>query len=188
MHWERIDVYSRFDFLEVMFIWGSREAEGRPLMRWWGGREYRGGERSVTEERPAVASTTVATLAVWRVSCEEWSTLQASWLVGRSVEGRVEPAKRGCVHQFWSPSLASSPSPCVSLVQSVKLSRKSCIMSVESLYESSFSVSNSAIASSNAWKCREKKTLITNVLNDYWCKTFSFPNSISDHVFETQMH
>jgi hypothetical protein len=40
--------------------------------------------------------------------------------------------------------------PVVSLVQSVRLSLSSCMMRVESLYESSLRVSSSAIASSNA--------------------------------------
>lgn len=47
---------------------------------------------------------------------------------------------------------------CMSEVQRVRLSRRSCIMSVESLYDSSLSVSSSAMASSNAclarWQAR----------------------------------
>merc|ERR1711959_840350 len=43
-----------------------------------------------------------------------------------------------------------SPPPSWSEVQSVKLSRNSCMMRVESLYESSATLSNSAMASSNA--------------------------------------
>lgn len=41
-------------------------------------------------------------------------------------------------------------SPCKSDVHKVKLSRSSCIISVESLYESSLTLSNSVIASSKA--------------------------------------
>merc|ERR1711982_93608 len=44
----------------------------------------------------------------------------------------------------------SAPPPSWSEVQSVKLSRSSCIISVESLYESSATLSSSAIASSKA--------------------------------------
>ena len=80
-------------------------------------------------------------------------------------------------NHFWSSSTswtslwAFSPSPGMSVVQSVRLSRNSCMINVESiekqtiivikreqevvdrpLYVSSLSVSNSAMASSNAWK------------------------------------
>ncbi len=59
---------------------------------------------------------------------------------------------------FWSSSTSwtslrpLSLSPGISVVHNVRLSRKSCIINVESLYVSSLSVSNSAIASSKAWK------------------------------------
>lgn len=53
--------------------------------------------------------------------------------------------------QLSPPSCGSSPSPWVSEVQRVRLSLNNCMMSVESLYESSLSVSSSAIASSNAY-------------------------------------
>ena len=44
--------------------------------------------------------------------------------------------------------------PCISDVHNVKLSLSSCIISVESLYESSLSVSSSAMASSKACLAR----------------------------------
>merc|ERR1711972_818716 len=59
--------------------------------------------------------------------------------------------------QHWTSALTdkpnfhgSCPPPSWSDVQSVRLSRNSCIMSVESLYESSETLSSSAIASSKA--------------------------------------
>merc|ERR1712071_560347 len=47
-------------------------------------------------------------------------------------------------------SLPASPSPCMSEVHNVRLSLSSCMMSVESLYDSSERVSNSAMAPSKA--------------------------------------
>nr|GMC48269.1 Protein kinase, ATP binding site-containing protein [Ipomoea batatas]GME01014.1 Protein kinase, ATP binding site-containing protein [Ipomoea batatas] len=56
-----------------------------------------------------------------------------------------------CSSSFLGASLISSaPSSCTSDVQRVRLSRRSCMIKVLSLYDSSPRVSNSAIASSKA--------------------------------------
>lgn len=55
--------------------------------------------------------------------------------------------------------------PCISDVHNVRLSRNNCIISVESLYESSLKVSNSAMASSKAclarWQARSGELRIS---------------------------
>merc|ERR1712091_776611 len=59
---------------------------------------------------------------------------------------------------LWTSDAADAAETAASDVQSVRLSRRSCMMSVESLYDSSESVSSSAIASSKAcfamWQAR----------------------------------
>merc|ERR1712139_598121 len=62
------------------------------------------------------------------------------------------------MHHWWpieepldfEDCLHGSPPPSWSEVHKVRLSRNNCMMSVESLYESSATLSSSAIASSNA--------------------------------------
>ena len=58
-----------------------------------------------------------------------------------------------------SAGAAVSAASAASDVQSVRLSRRSCMMSVESLYDSSESVSSSAIASSKACFAIERRGL-----------------------------
>ena len=64
-----------------------------------------------------------------------------------------------------SAGAAVSAASAASDVQSVRLSRRSCMMSVESLYDSSESVSSSAIASSKAclamWQARSGELRIS---------------------------
>lgn len=62
---------------------------------------------------------------------------------------KKETIQFGC--QLSPPSWGSSPSPWVSDVHRVRLSLNNCMISVESLYESSLRVSSSAIASSKAY-------------------------------------
>ena len=68
----------------------------------------------------------------------------------------ISPPSRAAASASWS---------CMSDVQSVRLSRSSCMMSVLSLYDSSPSVSSSAIASSNAcfarWHARSGELRIS---------------------------
>lgn len=79
---------------------------------------------------------------------------------------------------------------CTSEVQRVRLSRSSCIMRVLSLYDSSPSVSSSAMASSNAF-FKEKKSHIqwTSEINLWFILTItsnyaSTPNKITKNVLK----
>ena len=74
----------------------------------------------------------------------------------------------GLIHESACQSTSgcgSTSSPTLSFVQRVRLSRNSCMMSVLSLYESSFSVSNSAIALSNA---------CTTQIDHFYCSAHLF--------------
>jgi len=77
-------------------------------------------------------------------SRSRWCSPPASSLAAPAVACRVSGSPR-----LWWAQLS-----CSSDVHSVRLSRRSCMMSVESLYDSSSSVSSSAMASSKACLAR----------------------------------
>jgi hypothetical protein len=70
-----------------------------------------------------------------------------------------------CVYRSSTCTSPSSPCSGWSDVHNVKLSRSNCMINVESLYDSSLSVSNSAMASSNAcfarWHARSGELRIS---------------------------
>lgn len=74
-------------------------------------------------------------------------------------KGHNCPGKKGIKKQ------ENIPESCISEVQRVRLSRRSCMMRVESLYDSSERVSSSAMASSKAclarWQARSGELRIS---------------------------
>lgn len=76
--------------------------------------------------------------------------VQAQPLPARQREQAAPMSPHGSRRGPGSPGRRARTPTCMSEVQRVKLSRRSCMMSVESLYDSSPSVSSSAMASSKA--------------------------------------
>ena len=145
----------------------------------------------------------------YALSKVSWLRLSSFWFEKK----KILEVKSEKINHFWSSStswtslFAFSLSPGISVVHKVRLSRNNCIINVESegkknsnacnwflfsfedhrlpLYVSSFNVSNSAMASSNAWRKEnhwiENESFVEKKTN-LFCQTTSTVRRIENFI------